>query len=71
MLLRKIILLIPLIYIFPIFISEEDKVFGVILAEPVSDIISAVVTGIMFAYTLKRLVTDKIPTEAEVNTKES
>lgn len=44
--LRKIILLIPLIFILPMFF--EDKVFGVFLAEPVSDIIAAVVTTIAF-----------------------
>lgn len=44
--LRKLILMIPLIYIFPIFIS--DKVFGILLAEPVSDIIAAAVTVTVF-----------------------
>ena len=40
--LRKLILLIPLIFILPLFF--ENKVFAVFLAEPVSDIIAAVVT---------------------------
>lgn len=44
--LRKIILLIPLIYILPCFL--QDKVFAVFLAEPVSDILAAAVTGILF-----------------------
>ena len=44
--LRKIILLIPLIFILPIFF--ENKVFAVFLAEPVSDIIAALVTGTVF-----------------------
>lgn len=44
--LRKIILLIPLIFILPIFF--DNKVFAVFLAEPVSDIIAAAVTTIMF-----------------------
>lgn len=44
--LRKIILLIPLIFILPIFF--ENKVFGVFLAEPVSDILAATVTTIAF-----------------------
>lgn len=44
--LRKIILLIPLIFILPMFM--ENKVFGVFLAEPVSDIIAAAVTTIAF-----------------------
>lgn len=44
--LRKIILLIPLIFILPQFL--ENKVFAVFLAEPVSDIIAATVTTIVF-----------------------
>lgn len=44
--LRKIILLIPLIFILPVFF--ENKVFAVFLAEPVSDIIAATVTTIAF-----------------------
>lgn len=40
--LRKIILLIPLIFILPNFF--ENKVFAVFLAEPVSDVIAAAVT---------------------------
>ena len=44
--LRKLILLIPLIYILPLFMP--DKTFAVFLAEPISDIIAAVVTTGMF-----------------------
>ena len=44
--LRKLILLIPLIFILPNFFA--DKVFGVFLAEPVSDIIAAAITTIVF-----------------------
>ena len=44
--LRKIILLIPLIFILPCFTA--DKCFGVFLAEPVSDILAATVTAITF-----------------------
>ena len=44
--LRKIILLIPLIFILPNFFA--DKVFAVFLAEPISDIIAATVTSITF-----------------------
>ncbi len=45
-LLRKIILLIPLIFILPNFL--QDKVFAVFLAEPIADIIAAAVTTFMF-----------------------
>ena len=44
--LRKLILLIPLIFILPVFM--QDKVFAVFVAEPVSDIIAAAVTTIVF-----------------------
>mgnify|MGYP003289768026 CR=1 FL=1 len=44
--LRKLILLIPLIFILPLFI--ENKVFAVFLAEPISDIIAAAVTVTVF-----------------------
>ena len=44
--LRKIILLIPLIFILPNFFA--DKVFAVFLAEPISDIIAALVTTVTF-----------------------
>ncbi len=52
--LRKIILLIPLIFILPIFF--ENKVFGVFLAEPVSDIIAATVTTIAFFTQFKKIL---------------
>ena len=45
-LLRKVFLLIPLVLILPKFLS--NKVFAVFLAEPISDIIAATVTGILF-----------------------
>ncbi len=43
---RKIILLIPLIYILPMFIP--NKVFAVFLAEPVSDVVASITTAFMF-----------------------
>ncbi len=49
--LRKIILLIPLIYILPLFL--QNKVNAVFLAEPVADIIAVTITGIMFAIQFK------------------
>ena len=44
--LRKLILLIPLIFILPHVVA--NPVFGVFLAEPVSDIIAAAVTATTF-----------------------
>jgi len=45
-LLRKVILLIPLIFILPNFF--ENKAMAVFLAEPVSDFLAAAVTTFMF-----------------------
>lgn len=44
--LRKLVLLIPLIYILPAFI--ENKVLAVFMAEPVSDVVAAAVTVTVF-----------------------
>jgi len=44
--LRKLILLIPLIYVLPAFI--ENKVLAIFMAEPVSDILAATVTVTVF-----------------------
>ena len=44
--LRKLILLIPLIFILPLFI--QNKVFAVFLAEPISDILAAIITTSTF-----------------------
>ena len=45
-LLRKIILLIPLIYIMPIFMA--DKITAVFMAEPVADLLAVSTTAILF-----------------------
>lgn len=50
--LRKIILLIPLIYILPQFFT--DKVFAVFLAEPVADFLAVCTTSGMFAVQFKK-----------------
>ena len=52
--LRKLVLLIPLIFILPIFI--ENKVFAVFLAEPISDILAATVTTFMFFTQIKGIL---------------
>ena len=54
--LRKLILLIPLIFILPVFMS--NKVLAVFLAEPVSDIIAAVVTTSVFMVKFKKLLVE-------------
>lgn len=45
-LLRKIVLLIPLIFILPVFI--ENQMFGVLLAEPIADVLAATATILTF-----------------------
>ena len=45
-LLRKVFLLIPMIFVLPLFF--EQKTFAVFLAEPVSDVIAAAVTTFLF-----------------------
>lgn len=52
--LRKIILLIPLIYLLPYFF--EDKVFAVFLAEPVSDFISVTVAAVLFLFHINKIL---------------
>ena len=52
--LRKIILLIPMIYILPNFM--ENKTLGVFMAEPVSDILSALTTIILFMIFLRKII---------------
>ena len=55
--LRKLILLIPLIFILPLFF--EDKAFAVFLAEPVSDFLAAAVTtGTFFVFFRKLMRKD-------------
>lgn len=49
---RKIILLIPLIYIMPAILEQKDR--AVFLAEPVADCIAVTTTAIMFAYQFKK-----------------
>ena len=51
--LRKIILLIPLIYIVPNFV--DDKAMGVFLAEPIADGIAVLTTGILFLRMFSKL----------------
>ncbi len=49
---RKFVLLLPLIYLVPLFVS--DKTMGVYLAEPIADFIAVSFTAILFAVTFKK-----------------
>ncbi len=55
-LLRKVILLIPLIFILPLFFS--DQVFAVFLAEPVADFLAVVVTSLLFFFRFRKILAD-------------
>ncbi len=65
---RKIILLIPLIFIFPLLM--EDKVFAVFLAEPVADTIAAATTVTMFAISFRKLLKKYEPADLAAGAKE-
>lgn len=52
--LRKLLLLIPLIFILPHFFT--NPVFGVFIAEPISDILAATVTAFMLFSRLNRIL---------------
>lgn len=51
-LLRKVILLVPLIFIIPNFM--DDKLKGVLLAEPIADVLAATTTIIVFTFFYKK-----------------
>lgn len=51
-LLRKIFLLIPLVYIMPMLMA--DKTTSIFMAEPIADIIAVTTTAVMFAVQFKR-----------------
>ena len=53
-LLRKGVLLIPLIYILPCFF--ENQVFAVFLAEPIADIVAATTTTVLFSVRLPKIL---------------
>jgi len=57
--LRKLILLIPLIFVLPLLF--ENKVFAVFLAEPVSDIAAAAVTTAVFLSRFRKLLQPNRP----------
>lgn len=51
---RKLILLLPLIYIMPMFMA--DKVFAVFLAEPVADVLSVVIATTLFVMNINKIL---------------
>ncbi|MBQ3549237.1 MAG: MATE family efflux transporter [Oscillospiraceae bacterium] len=51
---RKFILLLPLIYLMPRFV--EDKTMGVYLAEPVADVLAVCFTGVLFFFQFRKVL---------------
>lgn len=51
---RKFVLLLPLIYIMPTFFDAGEKTFAVYLAEPVADVLAVAFTAILFSIQFKR-----------------
>lgn len=49
---RKFVLLVPLIYIIPHFVT--DKTMGVYLAEPIADVISVTFTIVLFFFQFRK-----------------
>lgn len=61
---RKIILLIPLIFILPVFL--EDNVLAVFLAEPIADTVAVLTTVTMFTLEFKKMLREAKETEAKM-----
>ena len=55
---RKFVLLLPLIYIVPLFFEEGMKTTGVYLAEPIADTLAVTFTAILFAIQFKKALKD-------------
>lgn len=62
--LRKIVLLIPLIYIMPMFFT--DKVLGVFLAEPIADFIAVCATGTLFYFQFRKAIREMSKTQQKI-----
>jgi len=62
---RKFILLVPLIYIMPLLV--QDKTTGVYLSEPVADVISVTFCSILFFFAFKKALKrmEELPQQAE------
>lgn len=59
-LLRKIVLLVPLIFILPTFVNEGNRLAAVLAAEPVSDILAALTTITVFIIFYKKTFNRKL-----------
>ena len=62
---RKFVLLLPLIYIMPNLIS--DRTIGVYMAEPIADILAVTFTAILFVFQFKKALKKIEPQDAITN----
>jgi Na+-driven multidrug efflux pump len=62
---RKFVLLLPLIYIMPNLVS--NKTMGVYLAEPIADVIAVTFTAILFVFQFKKALKKIEPQDAITN----
>ena len=53
---RKFVLLLPLIFIVPMFVS--NKTLGVYMAEPIADVIAVVTTLLLFRKNFKKVLSE-------------
>lgn len=65
-LLRKIVLLVPLIFILPALVKEGNKLAAVLFAEPISDIIAAITTVVVFTIFYRRTFTKDVEDNSKV-----
>lgn len=56
-LLRKVVLLIPLIFMLPLFFT--NKVMAVFLAEPIADVVAAVSTVLVFTFRFRKILGER------------
>ena len=52
---RQVVLFIPLLLFLPLFLPNPLKIYGVIWASPIADILSAIIAGIYIFFEMKRL----------------
>jgi putative MATE family efflux protein len=55
---RKFVLLLPLIYIVPTFFDEGVKAIGVYTAEPIADFIAVTFTAVLFVFQFKKALAE-------------
>ncbi len=66
-LLRKVVLLVPLAYIIPMFFdTKADKLVGVFMAEPIADVLATLTTITCFIFFYKKALNVKLDVDTEL-----